>query len=112
MEQYHPDHGTYYYFAESHGKHHIWDGILYSIPIFQYKWDNQGICEARERFAEMKGFEPLRRFRPTAFRVRTLQPLGYISIFLTCPLTGLRLLSASFYLRRRGLLASLCKIDL
>lgn len=47
MEQYHPDHGTYYYFAESHGKHHIWDGILYSIPIFQYKWDNQGICENR-----------------------------------------------------------------
>ena len=31
---------------------------------------------------EMKGFEPLRReSRPTAFRVRTLQPLGYISLF-------------------------------
>ena len=29
----------------------------------------------------MKGFEPLRRCRPTAFRVRTLQPLGYISKF-------------------------------
>ncbi len=29
----------------------------------------------------MKGFEPLRReSRPTAFRVRTLQPLGYISM--------------------------------
>ena len=31
--------------------------------------------------AEMKGFEPLRRQnRPTGFRIRTLQPLGYISI--------------------------------
>ena len=31
--------------------------------------------------AEMKGFEPLhRQSRPTGFRIRTLQPLGYISI--------------------------------
>ena len=32
--------------------------------------------------AEMKGFEPLhRQNRPTGFRIRTLQPLGYISVF-------------------------------
>ena len=31
--------------------------------------------------AEMWGFEPQRRRnRPTGFRIRTLQPLGYISI--------------------------------
>ena len=32
---------------------------------------------------EMAGFELARRsiYRPTAFRVRTLQPLGYISVF-------------------------------
>lgn len=32
--------------------------------------------------AEIAGFELARRniYRPTAFRVRTLQPLGYISI--------------------------------
>ena len=29
--------------------------------------------------AEMQGFEPWRRFRPSAFRVRPLRPLGYIS---------------------------------
>ena len=30
----------------------------------------------------MKGFEPLhRQNRPTGFRIRTLQPLGYISVF-------------------------------
>ena len=31
--------------------------------------------------AEMQGFEPWRRrSRPTGFRIRTLQPLGYISV--------------------------------
>ena len=31
--------------------------------------------------AEKKGFEPLRRFRPTGVRSQTLQPLGYFSVF-------------------------------
>gem|GEM_PF-3425210 len=44
---------------------------IQKTPVKRQGWD--------QRLAEERGFEPLRRCRPTRFRGESLQPLGYSS---------------------------------
>ena len=55
--------------------------------------------------AEMQGFEPWRRQnRPTGFRIRTLQPLGYISvsIFDSLDYNAKKDIKQQVFCRKRG----------